>query len=289
MCRAKGPYFRRCPYHRNPAVMAIASAKQSTQRLQARLEKLEGEGADDRKLKRGVDRLCDAYERLGEREQATIPALNQEKGEPPEPGAPTPLPPPRLSAADSITAETIERLSWDEVAEMAGGLWDDPEAAEKLEILVNEREARESQGGADSTGWPGGADSTGWPGGTATAEQSDWVSDPTARPNRKLTPHEIAREQYESYVYAQHARMESELSFHLNAEGNRKRIDTLSLFSGPVSRVKKYGSEELQSWFARNGRETLASFRHGLFGWNSDAKAARNSRLESFDNVAHVG
>lgn len=278
--------------------MAVASAKQSAQRLQKRLDKLEDEGAADYKLQRGVDRLCNAYERLGEREQETIPALHQEKESEPEPGAPAPLPPPSLTAADSLTADTIENLSWDEIAEMSGELWDDPEASEKLEILVNDRERRENQGGTDSTGWPGGTDSTGWPSGTdstgwpggmASAGESDWVSDPTARPSRKLTPHEIAREQYECYVYAQHARMESELSFHLNEEGNRKRIDTLSLFSGPVSRVKKYGSEELQSWFARNGRETLASFRHGLFGWNSDAKAAKNARLESFDNVAHVG
>lgn len=288
MCRAKGPHYRRCPYHQNSGVMAVASARQSTQRLHSRLEALESAGAAEYKLERGVERLCNAYERLGEREQATIPAMNQAKSDPSQQGQGTapsseesaPLPPPRPSAADSITEASIANRSWDEIATMAGDLWDDPEAAEKLELLVNEREIRENQGGADSTGWPGG---------TAASGEGDWVTNPTLRRGRKLTQHEQAREEYESYIYAQHARMESELSFHLNAEGNRKRIDTLSLFSGPVSRVKKYGSEELQSWFARNGRQTLGAFRHGLFNWHSDAKAARNSRLESFDNVAHVG
>ena len=73
----------------------------------------------------------------------------------------------------------------------------------------------------------------------------------------------------------------------VNEEGARKGIDDFSLFSGPVSRVKKYGSEELQSWFANNGRHTLASYRHQMYGWAQDAKAAHNARMEDFDNVAN--
>lgn len=260
--------------------MAIASAKTSTSRLEKRLEKLEAAGAPDHDLRRGVDRLCAAYERLGEREQETLPRLNQEKAEPPAPGQPQPLAPAGLSAADSITEATIEGRSWNEVAALAADLWDDPEACEKLEILVEQREAREKA----AEGW-----NTGWPDDSPTVGAGDWVSNPTLRASRNLTPQERAREEYDSYVYAQYARCESELSFHLNEEGKRRGIDSFSLFTGPVSRVKKYGSEELQSWFARNGRHTLGSFRHGLFGWSSDAKAAKRVRLEGFENVAHVG
>jgi hypothetical protein len=107
-------------------------------------------------------------------------------------------------------------------------------------------------------------------------------------PARRLTPHEVAREEYDHYVCAKYRQCESELSFLLNKEGIAKGIDSFSLFSGPVSRVKKYGSEELKAWFAINGRHTLGSFRHAMYGWHSDAKAAQNVRLEGFENVAHI-
>ncbi|WP_426004882.1 hypothetical protein ACPFL9_20470 [Paenarthrobacter sp. NyZ202] len=152
---------------------------------------------------------------------------------------------------------------------------DDPEALEKLQLLVEEREARE--------------DADVWGTGTApTVGEGDTITNPTQRKERKLTPHEVAREKYDHYVYSQYRRCESELSFMVNKEGQAKGIDSFSLFSGPVSRVKKYGSEELQAWFAANGRHTLGSFRHAMFGWASDANAARNARLEGFENVAHT-
>lgn len=280
MCRAKGPHYRRCKYHQNEAVMASASAKQSVRRLGLRLEKLESDGATDSKLQRVVNRWCAAHERLSMREQVAIPDWNQEKGETSGSGDAVPLRPAGVSAADSLTAATIENLSWDDVAVLANDYWDDPEASEKIQVLIEDRERAESEASGSSTGWPDDSPSLG---------AGDWVSNPTVRPQRKLTPHERAREEYDSYVYAQYAQCESELSFHLNEEGKRRGVDSFSLFSGPVSRVKKYGSEELQSWFARNGRQTLASFRHGLFGWSSDAGAARRVRLEGFENVAHVG
>lgn len=280
MCRAIGPHYRRCPYHQNKAVMASASARTSIKRLERRLDKLEVEGASDRVVLRGVDRLCVAYERLGAREQVAIPEWNEEKVAREGSGSSQALAPAAESAADSLTIESIERLSWDEVADLAGGLFDDPEACEKLELLVDERERREQAGGVSSTGWPDDSPDVG---------QGDWATNPTLRPARKLTPHERAREEYDAYVYAKYAQCESELSFHLNKEGQRKKIDSFSLFSGPVSRVKKYGSEELQSWFARNGRQTLSSYRYAMFGWDSDRKAAERVRLEGFENVAHVG
>lgn len=275
MCRATSDAkYRRCPYHSNPKVMALASAKQAADRMAKRLEAAEDNLSDD-ELQTCVNRLTDAYQRVHDRTQATpetlSPATPAGDGPPPEPlGTPTP------SAADAITADRVEAMSWGELANLASDVWNDPEAANKLETLIEEKEAKEQQ-------------SNEWATGAAPQINDDPISNPASRPQRKLTPHERAREEYDNYVYSQYLNMQNELSFTLNEEGKRKGIDDFSLFSGPVSRAKKYGSEELQSWFARNGRHTLSSFRHGLFGWSSDAKAAKNVSLEGFEHVAHVG
>lgn len=52
-----------------------------------------------------------------------------------------------------------------------------------------------------------------------------------------------------------------------------------------MSWVKKYGSEELNAWFAVNGRHTLASFRYGMFGWSSDDKASYRNRTQGWEHA----
>lgn len=293
MCRALNPgpgqprhAKRRCPYHENPHVAAVANAKTSIRRLENRLDRLENESAPNEKIDKATERLCTAYSRLGSREQQAIPATGRtgvkEPADANTDGEPTPhqvLPEPQPSAAESLTAESIKNLSWDEVSDLYGRYADDPEAVAKLELLVDEKEAAEGGQENDSTAWQQSAPPFG---------QGDQTSNPTLRTVRKLTPHEVAREEYDNYVYSQYSKCESELSFMVNPKGLAKGIDGFSLFTGPVSRAKKYGTEELQAWFAMNGRHTLGSFRHGLFGWASDYKAARTTRLEGFENVAHV-
>lgn len=275
MCRAStDPKHRRCPYHSNPRVMALASAKQAADRMLKRLEASEGTLSEHEYETRAA-RTLKAFERVHDRTQACAenlkPAPAADYSHTPEPlGAPTP------SQAENLTTERINTMSWGEISELANDVWNDPEAASKLETLIEEKEANENQANEWITG------------GETPTFDSDPITNPAARPERKLTPHEQAREAYDGYIYAQYRNMQNELSFTLNEEGKRKGIDDFSLFSGPVSRAKKYGSEELQSWFARNGRQTLGSFRHGLFGWSSDAKAAQSVRLEGFENVAHV-
>lgn len=264
MCRAIANGGRRCPYHSNPLVQAVANAKTSLRRLEQRLDRLEAADAPMSKITKGVERMVAAVTRLGEREQQAIPVTKA--------GA---LPPPQPTRAGEITEDSVNSATWDEIGGMYAQYGDDPEALEKLQTLVEEREAREE---ADI--W--GRDSA------PPIGQGNIVTNPTQRPERKLTPHEVAREEYDHYVMAQYRKCESELSFMVNKDGQAKGISSFSLFSGPVSRVKKYGSEELQAWFAANGRHTLGSFRHAMFGWASDAKAARNSRLEGFENVAHT-
>lgn len=242
----------------------MANAKTSLRRLEQRLDHYEATGAPMAKITRGVERMVAAVTRLGEREQQAIPATKADA-----------LPAPQPSKANEITEESVNAASWDDIGGMYSKYGDDPEALEKLQILVEEREEREA---ADV-----------WGTGTApTVGEGDMVTNPTLRKERKLTPHEVAREEYDHYVCAQYRKCESELSFMVNKEGQAKGVDSFSLFTGPVSRVKKYGSEELQAWFAANGRHTLGSFRHAMFGWATDAKAARNARLEGFENVAHT-
>lgn len=266
MCRAKTAGDRRCPYHRNPLVMAVANAKTSLRRLEKRLDDLEAADAPMAKITRGVERMVAAVTRLGEREQLAIPNLQADAGA---------LAAPHPTRAGEITQESVDGASWDDIGGMYSKYGDDPEALEKLQLLVEAREERENADiwGRDSAPAYG---------------DGDTVTNPTLRKERKLTPHEVAREEYDHYVMAQYRKCESELSFLVNKQGKAKGIDSFSLFSGPVSRVKKYGSEELQAWFAANGRQTLGSFRHAMFGWASDAKAARNTRLEGFENVAHT-
>ncbi|MUK01814.1 hypothetical protein GM708_07615 [Vibrio cholerae] len=261
------------------AVAAVAVAKTSVRRFEQRLDRLEHQGASDAKMARTMGNYFQACERLGEREQHAIPDIGRAGAKLPEsaldsagghePTEHQALPAPRPSAADSLTAESIRELSWDEVSDLYERHADDPEAMERLEELVDAREAEE--GGEDN-------DSSAWQEAEPPYGEGDHVSNPTLRATRKLTPHEVAREEYDSYVYSQISKCESELSFHLNEKGRAAGISMDSLFTGPVSRVKKYGSEELNAWFAVNGRQSLASFRYGMFGWDSDFKASYRNR-----------
>ena len=279
MCRPIGNHYRRCPYHTSPIVMAVANAKTSVRRLEKRVDQLEADGAPDDKISRSLERLYAAHERLGTREQHSIPETGRPGTQQPEGDdgkSFTALQPPHPTAADSLTSESISQLSWDEVAELYDRHGDDPEAMEKLELLVDEREAKESGHENDSSAWQESEPPYGL---------GNELTNPTLRKQRKLTPHEVAREEYDNYVYSQYAKCELEVSFHLNEKGRAAGIDAVSLFTGPVSRAKKYGTEELQSWFAVNGRNTLASFRYGMFGWSSDYDASYRNRTQGWDHA----
>jgi hypothetical protein len=71
----------------------------------------------------------------------------------------------------------------------------------------------------------------------------------------------------------------------LNRAGRATGVDPASLFCGPASRVRKYASEELRTWFARHGRITYGECKYNWFGRESDRKAARTARYESLGEV----
>lgn len=281
MCRSIAQGGRRCPYHSDPRVMAAASARQAADRMEGRVARAEASGITDEKLSRRVEKLVGAHERLNQREQAvTATGWGEHRA-----GAEgrQPVGPAKPTRADELTAERVNSMPWDQVADLGSELGDDPEAWDKLETLVNEREAREAEEQAQQhheefNAWLTG----GGPGG------DDPVTNPTARPARRLTQREQTREEYECYVASNYFQAEEEIGFMLNAEGRAKGIDAYSLFSGPISRARKYGSEELQAWFGRNGRMTLAGYRHQRLGWHSDSGAAQRQTIEGFDHVANV-
>ena len=69
------------------------------------------------------------------------------------------------------------------------------------------------------------------------------------------------RAEYELYRHARFLRAHTELRGELlNAAGRAARIDSASLFLGRWSRVERYASEELLSWFAQHGRLTVDEF-----------------------------
>jgi hypothetical protein len=100
-------------------------------------------------------------------------------------------------------------------------------------------------------------------------ENNDPVTNPAARPERKLNARQRNEEEYQQYLGAQMQRAEEELSVMLNnanlAEARNKGIDLYQLFTGPYHVAQKYASEELKDWWLANGRETLGSWRYKAF------------------------
>lgn len=71
---------------------------------------------------------------------------------------------------------------------------------------------------------------------------------------------------WDTYVEAEYNRALEECAGVLvNKLGQIKGIDGYSLMTGPWTRVKKYGSEELLAYFAHNPRMSAAEFEQQWF------------------------
>lgn len=123
----------------------------------------------------------------------------------------------------------------------------------------------------------------------SAAEQTEDASpltNPARRPARKLTPEQACREEYDAFVRDSYVSAENDCrGAMLNRDGIASGIDPSSLFCGPASRVRKYASEELRTWFERNGRITFGEWKYNWFGRQSDRKAAINARYQSLGEV----
>ncbi|HEX3783294.1 MAG TPA: hypothetical protein VHX38_26815 [Pseudonocardiaceae bacterium] len=120
----------------------------------------------------------------------------------------------------------------------------------------------------------------------ADAEDASPLTNPARRPARRLSPDQACREEYDSFVRDSYVVAENDCrGVMLNRDGIASGIDPSSFFCGPASRVRKYASEELRTWFARNGRITYGEWKYNWFGRDSDRKAARNARYQSLGEV----
>lgn len=64
----------------------------------------------------------------------------------------------------------------------------------------------------------------------------------------------------------------------LNKRGKADGVDPLTLFTGQLSRARRYASEELMRWWSTNGRMNLTQFRAEVLGGAKDRAAAKKTR-----------
>lgn len=95
---------------------------------------------------------------------------------------------------------------------------------------------------------------------------------------------QAVRRAYDEWVHLRYLDAEDATRGHmLTAEGEALGIDPRELWSGNISRARKYASEDLQRWWVDNPRKNLTQFRAELLGREEDIKAAERTRLQSND------
>jgi hypothetical protein len=186
--------------------------------------------------------------------------------------------------ADAYTPAATVDWTDDDLLQAWAELRDDPAAQDQImatlewrdqvvatrdaEIAAHEQQQRAEREQAWST--------------AAQQEDASPLTNPARRPGRRLSPEQACREEYESFVQGSYVAAENERrGVLLNRDGLAAGTDPASLFSGPASRVRKYASEELRTWFARHGRITYGEWKYQWFGRESDRKTARTARYQS--------
>ncbi|HEX3780313.1 MAG TPA: hypothetical protein VHX38_11645 [Pseudonocardiaceae bacterium] len=145
---------------------------------------------------------------------------------------------------------------------------EDVAAARDAEIAEHERQQRTEHEHAWSA--------------AVEAEDASPLTNPARRPVRRLSQDKACREEYDSFVHLSYVSAENDCrGVLLNREAISAGIHPSSLFQGPASRVRKYASEELRSWFAQHGRITYSEWKYEWLGRESDRKAARTARYQS--------
>jgi hypothetical protein len=188
------------------------------------------------------------------------------------------------TAADAYTPAATVDWTDDDLVLAWAELHDDPAAQDQImatlewrdqlvaardaEIAVHEQQQRAERERAWSV--------------AAEAEDASPLTNPARRPARRLSPDQVCREEYDSFVEGSYVSAENECrGVLLNRNGRASGVDPASLFSGPASRVRKYASEELRTWFARHGRVTYSEWKYQWFGRESDRATARTARYQS--------
>ena len=281
MCRSCAeypPHGRRCPGHSNPA---------SRQRAQIRQRIGRHDRAARAASEAGDWAAVEKYVALLDRDIASYSAVTSSPSDGPDTGPGGGLVAPDTMAGQYTPAATVD-WSDDDLLTAWTELGDDPAAQDQIMTTLEWREevaaardaeiaAHEAQQRAErEQAWSVAVD----------AEDAGPLTNPARRPVRRLSPEQVCREEYDAHMRDSYARAENDCrGVLLNREGLAASVDPTSLFCGPASRVRKYGSEELRTWFARNGRITFGEWKYNWFGRESDRKAARGARYESLGEV----
>lgn len=280
MCRSCAeypPHGRRCPGHANPLRRQQAQLRQRIGRYDraARAASAAGDWAAVEKYVALLDRDVARYSAV------TSPPDQQVNG----PGGA--LVAPDTAAAEYTPAATVD-WSDDDLLSAWTELGDDPAAQDQIMATLEWREevaaardaeiaTHEAQQRAErERAWSA----------AEQAEDASPLTNPARRAARQLTPEQACREEYDAFVRDSYVSAENGCrGAMLNRDGITSGIDPGSLFCGPASRVRKYASEELRTWFDRNGRITFSEWKYNWFGRQSDRKAALNARHESLGEV----
>lgn len=275
MCRARHelpPHGRRCQGHSDPQRRELTNIRQRLGRYD-RACRAANDSNDWDKL--------DHYVSLLDRDVAELQRLT---------ATPTAAAGPPPSRATDFTPDNTWHWTDDQLVDVLTELNDDLTAQEQIvETLVwredlarqrdsevADREARKEREQRER----------------AAAELVEREADaspltnPARRTGRKLSPERMCREEYDSFLITSYLQAENDCRGHLlNRDGLAAQIDPQDLFSGPSARVRKYGSEELRTWFGRNGRTTYAEWKYAWFGRESDKEAARTAKSQSLGEV----
>lgn len=203
-----------------------------------------------------------------------------------------PAPQPQPSRAGEFTPAASVDMTDEQLMTQVGQLHHDPAAQEQILETLQHREdadrARDAELAAEIDQQRQ-ADTE-----PDLIEQAHTDENPLTNPThrlqaRRLTAEQAAREEYDSYVVTSYLAAEDVCRGELlNRAGTAAGIDPTSLFSGPASRVRKYASEELRSWFAQNGRYTYRSWRWHALGRDSDRAATATAAQQSTGEAALV-
>ncbi|CAM3410885.1 hypothetical protein KIPE111705_07105 [Kibdelosporangium persicum] len=270
MCRAISEGGRRCPGCFDPIQRGLANIRQRIGRHDRNARK----AADRADWDRETHYVALLERAIGDYECATGgPAVGQ-------------APPTR---AKQYTPEATVHWSDDDLSAELNRVHDDPAAVDQILSTLDWREQMERQRDAniaadlDRKRHEKAEREAAW---LREWEDSSPLTNPSRRSSRRLKPEQVCREEYDAHLYTSYLQAENDCrGVLLSRAGRAHGVNPETLFSGPASRVRKYGSEELKTWFGRHGRITYAEWRYEWFGRDSDRKAARTAQHQSIGEV----
>ena len=271
-CAERPPHGRRCPGLNNPVRRRQAQIRQRI-------------GRYDRAVRAASERgdwgAVEKYVALLDRDVALYDSTNLASDSAGARAWPDTL------AGEYTPAATVD-WSDDDLLTAWTELGDDPAAQDQimatLEWREEIREARDAEIAAHEQQQRAERERA-WSTAVDTEDASP-LTNPVCRPVRRLTPEQTCREEYDSFVATNYVAAENDCrGVLLNRAGLAASVDPASLFCGAASRVRKYASEELRSWFGRHGRVTYGEWKYEWFGRDSDRKAARTARYQSLGEV----